>query len=71
MNKENEYWIPVEWHCPNCGQKMVAYKTADEVVKAKCSRCQMVIVRRKMSRRHTRLDLYPIQNESKESKTEP
>lgn len=69
MNKQNDYWIPVEWHCPNCGQKAIAYKTADDVIKAECSRCQMIMVRRRMGRRHTRLDLYPIRNGQKENNT--
>lgn len=69
MKDQKQLWVPVAWHCPNCGEKTQAYMTIDGKVKAECVRCRMVVVRRKVGRRHTRLDVYAFKEGEKKNKS--
>lgn len=55
---KHEEWVPYTWYCSNCGEKVSGLKNADGVIKAQCSRCRTVMVRRLKGRRHDTIDLY-------------
>lgn len=65
MKANKETWSAVSMHCPNCGKESQAHRSANGTIKSACSVCSAVVVRRKMSRRHTRLDLYVSGDEVK------
>lgn len=60
MGVKNETWAVVSIHCPNCGKKFQAHKSAEETVSSQCPGCLAVMVRRKIGRRHIRLDIYGV-----------
>ena len=58
MKDKKETWVPIAWHCPHCGNRSQAQKTAGDTIKAECAGCLTVMVRRRIGRRHTRFDIY-------------
>lgn len=58
MKDKKETWVPIAWHCPHCGSRSQAQKTAGDTIKAECAGCLTVMVRRRIGRRHTRFDIY-------------
>lgn len=67
MKHHSEAWTPFSWHCPHCGNLAQAHMSASGTMKAKCASCCTVLVRRKMGRRHIRLDVYAPKKEHEES----
>ena len=57
MAKHDE-WVPLSWHCANCGGIVTGFKNAKGDIKAECSRCRVVMVRTIKGRRHDTIDLY-------------
>lgn len=49
---------PVQWHCANCGALVMGMRNSDGIVKARCPKCQAVMVSKQMGRRHDRIDIY-------------
>lgn len=56
----SDFWQPVSWHCPNCGTLTRAFRNSEGLVKAVCpnERCNVVMVRKDMGRRHSVIDVY-------------
>ena len=52
-------WQPFSMYCPNCGKFLTGYQNSEGLIRIDCSRCHALSVRKNMSRRHTRIDLYP------------
>lgn len=65
MKARKETWTIVSVFCPNCGKHSQAHRSADGMVKSKCVSCLTVTVRRKIGRRHTRVDLYASEEEDR------
>lgn len=58
MKAKNEIWTATSLYCPNCGKKSRAHISASGIIKSACANCFAVVVRRKIGRRHTQLDIY-------------
>ena len=58
MKAKNDIWTATSLYCPNCGKKSGAHISASGIIKSACANCFAVVVRRKIGRRHTRLDIY-------------
>ena len=58
MSENKEEWHEVTWFCSNCGTKVTAVQNSEGLSKAECQRCHSVTVRRKMGRRHSRIEMY-------------
>lgn len=67
MKHHSEAWTPFSWHCPHCGNLTQAHMSANGTMKTKCASCCTVLVRRKIGRRHIRLDVYAPKKEHEES----
>lgn len=65
MKANKMSWEQVSIFCPNCGKNSQAHRSADGMVKSKCVSCLTVTVRRKIGRRHTRVDLYASEEEDR------
>lgn len=52
-------WKPVRRICVNCGQELIGYQNGKGLVKMQCPRCGLVMVSRRISRRHERIDITP------------
>lgn len=50
-------WKPEEKLCINCGKKLVGNENSKGLVKYHCSRCGLVMISRKISRRHEKIDV--------------
>ena len=37
MKDKKETWVPIAWHCPHCGNRSQAQKTAGDTIKAECA----------------------------------
>lgn len=48
----------LQMYCPNCGQLIVGFMSADGKIKYQCDRCYRVSVRVKISRRHHVIDVF-------------
>ncbi len=48
---------PVETECPNCHQKILAWRDPNGVAKWVCPRCRTKTVSKVMGRRHINLDI--------------
>ena len=53
---QNE-WSPVRRICINCGQALMGYRNDSGLVKLQCPKCGLVMVSKKISRRHERIML--------------
>ena len=51
------YMTPVYLYCPNCGHKVMGYKTPDGAVKILCDRCRSVIFSKKMKQKEVTLKI--------------
>ncbi len=60
----SEFVYNFSWYCPNCGEISMGYRDEMDTIKVECQRCHAVMVRRTMSRRHARFDVYsPVDDE--------
>ena len=59
---QNE-WKPTKRLCTNCGQLIVGYRNEKGFVKLQCPKCGLVMVSKRMSRRHERIDITPPSGE--------
>lgn len=66
----NEEWIPVRRHCPNCGREITGARNGKGVVRMQCGVCGLVLVGKRMSRRHERCDLYAPAEDDRQLKTD-
>ena len=41
----------VQLHCPNCGKKIIGYKSADGAVRTKCPTCKVSLFSKQKSKR--------------------
>lgn len=57
MNKQ-EVWTPFQWHCSNCGNIVRGIKNQNGMIKVKCNRCQVVMVRKPRTKCHDTIDIY-------------
>lgn len=57
MAKHDE-WVPLSWHCSNCGGIVSGFKNANGDIKTECKKCHVVMVRTIKGRRHDTIDLY-------------
>ena len=55
----NNYTSPVYLFCPNCGQKVMGYKTPDGAIKIMCPKCHAVIFSKKMKPTEVTLKVIP------------
>lgn len=46
-----ESWNPVRRRCVNCGSEVVGYRNEKDCVKLRCTKCGLVMVSKRMSRR--------------------
>lgn len=53
-----ESWNPVRRRCVNCGSEVVGYRNEKDCVKLRCSKCGLVMVSKRMSRRRERIDIF-------------
>ncbi len=58
MSSGKGKWNTVSWHCPNCGAISTGVKNSDGTFKVECTRCHTVMVRRIISRRHNKFEIY-------------
>lgn len=56
-------WKQVRRMCVNCGQELIGYQNEKGLVKMQCSRCGIVMVSKRMSRRHEHIDVTPPSGE--------
>ena len=49
-------WKPTKRLCTNCGQVIIGYRNDKGLVKLQCPKCGLVMVSKRMSRRHERID---------------
>ena len=63
MNEKKGSGSVYAWYCPNCGNKLVGTMDSEGLIKKKCRVCQAVSVRKVMSRRCNRIDVYPAKGE--------
>ena len=61
---DKKMWTAFSFHCPNCGSESQAHLSENGTMKSVCARCHAVIVRRKIGRRHTQIDLYTSEKEA-------
>lgn len=40
---ESTQFNPVKMYCPNCGNKVIGYKSGDGAVRITCRKCRVVI----------------------------
>lgn len=60
-------WKPTRRHCINCGQVLTGYRNESGLVKLQCTRCGLVMVSKRISRRHERIDITPPYGEQIEN----
>ena len=60
-------WKPTRRHCINCGQALTGYRNENGLVKLQCTRCGLVMVSKRISRRHERIDITPPYGEQIEN----
>jgi len=53
----------LSWYCPNCGELLKGFQKSDGSVTVQCLKCLTISVRRIMSRRHNRIDVFPKDGE--------
>lgn len=58
MKAKKETWTTASLYCPNCGKKFWAHVPASGKIKSACASCFAVVVKTKIGRRHTQLDVY-------------
>ena len=58
-----EKWIRAIVHCPNCGTIVTGYRDKEGSAKMQCATCQAIMVTKRVSRRHERIDLYAPQGQ--------
>ena len=49
--------VPVKMYCPNCGTKVMGFKSSDGAVKIICSRCAAKIFSKQKSKREIGIKL--------------
>lgn len=60
-------WKPTRRHCINCGRVLTGYRNENGLVKLQCTRCGLVMVSKRISRRHERIDITPPYGEQIEN----
>lgn len=63
--KGQEVWAPFQWHCSNCGNVVRGVKNQNGMIKVKCNRCQVVMVRKLKTKWHDTIDVYAPEHEMK------
>ncbi len=58
MPKEGLEWQLRRTYCPNCRCLSVGFEDKDGRTKMTCGSCGAIMVRKKMGRRHDRIDIY-------------
>ena len=58
MNKYYDEWTPFSSYCSNCGTIVTGYRNSAGLIKIECPRCHVSIVRKIISRRHDRFDVF-------------
>lgn len=55
-----EQWSkPTRRYCHNCGKIVIGFRSEKGVVKLECRHCGLVMISKRMSRRHERVDVIP------------
>lgn len=51
-------WRPFISYCPNCSNKLVGFPDESGMVRIRCRKCMAEVKRKRLGRKHDRLDLY-------------
>ena len=63
VNEKKTSGSLLSWYCPNCGNLLRGFQSTDGTIRVKCDKCLAVSVRKIMSRRHNRFDVFPKEGE--------
>lgn len=61
---DKKIWTTFSFYCPSCGRESQAHLSENGTMKSTCARCRAVVVRKRIGRRHTQIDLYTSENEA-------
>lgn len=61
---DKKMWTAFPFYCPYCGKESQAHLSENGTMKSVCARCRAVVVRRRIGRRHTQIDLYASEKEA-------